>query len=271
MRSGLILPLATTIRPVVLATVATVVGASPRVVHSQATISRASSVHVRGTVFDSTTRTPLPRATLTFSRRDSENARPQSTRTQASGAFELDLTPGQWLATVGHPRFDSLGLSIRRAVEVSARTSRVVLATPSAATITATFCGAGSRPRDLAIVGTVRSLTSQTLDSATVRLQWVSVTLTRNGIDRHLRTLTAAANADGRYVACGVPDSTPLRIWVERGGAASGTIALNTIAIPIALDVFLDTTRAAIAGTGTRSRERSPCATSPRRPAQPAT
>jgi hypothetical protein len=213
----------------------------PRVVEMQPT---SNLVSVRGTVFDSLTRTPLSGARIAFRAADSA-ATVVAATTDANGAFTTSMLSGTWLMEVEHARFDSLHVSLPRRRVVVPRQAAFTLAigTPSPGTVTRALCGSNVRNDDVALVGTVRNAATHSgLDSASVFVKWVDLTLTARGATRSTETRSTRTNSDGWYVSCGVPAEAMLLSWAERGGAATGAVLLTSTRAPARLDLTLDTT-----------------------------
>jgi hypothetical protein len=92
------------------------------------------------------------------------------------------LRSGAWSAATEHPRFDSLRVSIPPVrVEVPRKPPfTLALGTASPGTLTRALCGASVRSDDTVLVGIVRNAaTNKGVDSASVFVKWVDVTLSR--------------------------------------------------------------------------------------------
>ncbi len=205
----------------------------------------SSPVNVRGTVFDSLTRAPLSGARIAFTAPDSAIGTVARATTDANGAFAISLRRGTWLAAVEHPRFDSLRLSVPlRRVEVPDMAAFTLeLGTPSPGTMTRALCGSNVRNGDVALVGMVRNAaTNKGLDSASVFVKWVDVTLTPRGFTRSTRAVVTRTTRDGWYVRCDVPAAATVVLWAARGGATTGAVLFTLIGAPARLDLTLDTT-----------------------------
>jgi hypothetical protein len=202
-------------------------------------------VSVRATVFDSLTRTPLSGARIAFRAADSATATVAEATTDANGVFTLSLLSGAWLMQVEHARFDSLRVPVppRRVVVPRQAVFTFAVGTPSASTLTRALCGSNVRNDDIALVGTVRNAATHTaLDSASVFVRWVDLTVTARGATRSTETHVTQTNSDGWYVSCGVPAEAMLMSWVERGGATTGAVLVTSTRAPTRLDLTLDTT-----------------------------
>jgi hypothetical protein len=200
---------------------------------------------VHGTVFDSLTRTPLSGARVSFVPAAALGTPPLAITTDANGSFEIALASGRWLAAIEYPLFDALGVDLpARPVDVPrAKEFALTLVTPSPETVTRAFCGPRPHASDVAVVGMVRAgKAAAGLDSVEVLVQWVTLTLGRNGYARTVETRSARTSRDGWYVLCGVPAGADVVAWAERRGATTGTIETTLPRAPSRLDLVLDTT-----------------------------
>jgi hypothetical protein len=155
------------------------------------------------------------------------------------------MLSGTWLMEVEHARFDSLHVSLprRRVVVPRQAVFTFTVGTPSTSTVTRALCGSSVRSDDVALVGIVRNAATHSgLDSASVFVRWVDLTLTAQGATRSTETHVTRTNRDGWYVSCGVPAEAMLLSWVERGGATTGAVLLTSTRAPGRLDLTLDTT-----------------------------
>ena len=225
---------------------------SPRVSHMHPT---SGFVSVRGTVFDSLTRTLLSGARIAFTRADSGPVTAARATTDANGTFAISLVSGTWLMGVEHARFDSLRVSLPpRRVEVPRQAAfTLAIGTPSPATVVRALCGSDVRNDDVALVGIVRNAATHAgLDSVRVFVKWVDLTLTARGVTHSTETRITRTTSDGWYVSCGVPAEAMLLSWAARGGATTGAVLLTSTQTPARLDLTLDTT-APRTRDGTRS------------------
>lgn len=105
------------------------------------------------------------------------------------------------------------------------------------------LCGSSVRDDDVALVGVVRNAATHTgVDSVSVFVEWVDLTLTARGVSRSTETRVARTTSDGRYVVCGVPAEAELLSWAERGDATTGAVLLTSTRTGAHLDLTLDTT-----------------------------
>lgn len=215
---------------------------APSVVQRQPSTNRVS---VRGTVFDSLTRTPLSGARIVFASADSSAVTVAKAITNANGTFALFLPSGTWLMQVEHARFDSLRVSLppRRVKVPHQAVFNLAVGTPSPGTVTRALCGANVRSDDVALVGIVRNVATHSgLDSARVFINWVDLTLTPRGVTRSTETRVTRTTADGWYLSCGVPAEAMLLAWAEHAGATTGAVLMTSTRAPARLDLTLDTT-----------------------------
>src|SRR5205814_3867405 len=100
----------------------------------------------------------------------------------------------------------SLGVSLPpRRVEVPRQPAfTLVVGTPSPGTVTRTLCGSNVRNDDVALVGIVQNAaTHKGVDSASVFVRWVDLTLSGRGVTRSTETHVTRTTRDGWYVSCG--------------------------------------------------------------------
>lgn len=226
----------------VLAAVLLLSACGSRAVHVRPT---SNLVAVRGTVFDSLTRTPLVGARVAFTAADSLAGTVAKATTDTNGTFALSMRDGTWLMEVEHPRFDSLHVAVppRRVVVPRQDAFTLVVGTPSSRTVTRALCGSSVRSDDVALVGIVRNaLTYEGVDSASVFVKWVDLTLSGRGVTRSTETHVTRTTRDGWYVSCGVPAQATLLSWAERGGATTGAVPVTLAGAPGRFDLSLDTT-----------------------------
>lgn len=105
------------------------------------------------------------------------------------------------------------------------------------------LCGPNMRSDGVALVGFVKdAATHSGLDSVSVSIKWVDLTLTTRGVTRSTETRVARTNTDGWYVGCGVPAEAVIVSWAERGSATTGAVAATLTRVSARLDFTLDTT-----------------------------
>lgn len=150
----------------------------------------------------------------------------------AQGNFGVDsVSAGTWLATMLHPRLDSLGvepavvrIDIREPSDVS-----LVLATPSPRALALGRCGALAPDLGL-IFGTVRSARDEAaVPGARVRLGWPEWVIPKRGrgIKLDMQQREGAADSLGRYAVCGVPVAGTVRLLAWNGADSSGMLRVD--------------------------------------------
>ncbi|MEJ2541358.1 MAG: carboxypeptidase regulatory-like domain-containing protein, partial [Gemmatimonadota bacterium] len=176
---------------------------------------------VEGTVFDSTTMSPLQGARVALVGTTS------MTQSDAEGRVRLDGVPlGNHPVTFYHNRLQELGISASGAsVTVDAGgLARVALAVPSSTTILRAWCAAESpRPDYSPMAGFVRdSLTGVVLPRANVTL----AVLDASG--RIESSVTGRADDEGYYRLCNVPSDRTVRVVATFGTSGSAPTVLET-------------------------------------------
>lgn len=224
--------------PCVAIGMAVVAGLTPAPAESQVA---AQTGRLTGVVYDSLSGRPVAGAAVW-----SEQAR-RATVTDAAGHFVLDsLEPGEHRLVVADSQLDALGVNLTRTVSVApgatAGASRLVLATPSIATITARLCSTGpSRvgdrsPQGGILFGTVRNVvTGARLSGAVVDVRWLRIEFLSGKVVPLVADAQARTDSLGTYVACGVPTDTVLQVTARGGNHGnSGDTELRLDAHPLA-------------------------------------
>jgi len=187
---------------------------------------------VTGVVYDSIGMRPLAGAIVRLVRADDPTRGLSATSTE-QGAFAYEsVAAGDWLASALHPALDSLGVEppmVRlRVVERGA--VAMTLATPSPRTLVELQCGL-PRDSDLGLLhGVVRSATDESLvPGAQLAADWPEWVIARKarGIRAEQRFATARASSDGRFVICGVPTGSTVRVMASSSTDSSGTVAVD--------------------------------------------
>jgi hypothetical protein len=203
----------------------------------------ARVVRVHGTVFDSLTFLPLRGAQISFSRDDSTGNRQVSASMDTSGNFSVILWNGVWSSQIRHERFDSLRvtLPVRRITVPDTPVAVVELWTPSRVALGRVLCGDSAKSDDAAVVGHVRSATTNTgIDSARVHVKWVNLTLKRGGFARSTESHETRTTRDGWYVLCQVPANGTLVAWAEYQKITTGAVPVVLDGAPARVDFSLD-------------------------------
>ena len=175
---------------------------------------------LRGTVFDSTTMSPLPGARVVVMGTSAMGT------SEADGSFELDDVPaGEHWVSFFHPRLQALGVSApSRQVSFSDnRAVRVELAVPSERTLLMGWClSEQSRGDRVAIAGIVTdSLTGVAMPRAIVTAELVDP---RFGDPPTVEVRTDNA---GYYRMCSVPAGRPVKLQAKFGMSAGRSVQLT--------------------------------------------
>lgn len=167
-------------------------------------ITQARRGSVRGVVWDSTTSSPLPGATVHLSGTGYRGT------TDDDGRFLLEDVPaGVFTGSFAHPRLDSLGVvpAGTEARVLPGQTTEIRLAVPSLATVLLAACAAAEpEVNRSALSGVVRDgATGEPIPGASVRVEWQEVERLQPLVLARDRWFEVGADAAGRYTACGVP------------------------------------------------------------------
>ena len=175
---------------------------------------------LRGTVFDSTTMSPLPGARVVVMGTTAVGV------SRADGSFQLDNVPAgeHWVAFF-HGRLQSLGVSApsRRVTFSESGTVDVALAVPSEATLLVGWClSEQSQSGHAAIAGIVTdSLTGVALPSAIVRAELVDA---RFGDDPPVEVRT---DDSGYYRICLLPAGRPVKLQARFGRSGGRSVQVT--------------------------------------------
>lgn len=205
--------------------------AAPTVTDAQVS-DTTSRGRLRGTIYDSTVMRPLAGATVQAALRSDMTREPYTATSDSAGRFDLRaVVAGEYVVTFFHPRLDLLGLSgPLRAVRVDAGAtgSPVNLAIPATPRLVSGICGAGARDSSSAIIGLVRGAKDgRPLPGASVTVRWLELVLQDNRLHTMTREVAATADADGRFVACGVPWDVELETQAVLGAARTGKVSVT--------------------------------------------
>ncbi|GJG85077.1 hypothetical protein tb265_02580 [Gemmatimonadetes bacterium T265] len=201
--------------PLLCAAVA-VVGATPRAAHAQSAASPApATAVVLGSVYDSLSGGPLRGAEVRL------DGTEHAAVTDAAGAFRIaGVAAGEYVVTVDHPAFDSLGVGLPYGrVRVAAGDSiAVTLATPSVATIARGLCTGLGVDTAGVLLGAVRRAGANVGDptgllaGARVTARWTEFVPARATLGKVARELATTADASGLYRLCGVPNDVAVQL-----------------------------------------------------------
>jgi hypothetical protein len=193
--------------------------------------STAPTAVVAGAVYDSIARHTIPGATVEFVSANDPSARPLTAVSDASGRFTLrDVPFGSYLAGFYHPALDTLGLEgAPRHIEVSQPAEQVDLATPSARTVVATVCPAGTLADSTGLlIGHVRATEEQTpLSGASVMVEWEETVVTATGVSGRTRRVVSRSAEPGWFAICGLPSDIVLQARAFSGADSSGFVEIE--------------------------------------------
>jgi len=256
-----------------------------------ATILEAERATLAGVVVDETGETPVAAASVTLV------GTRTAALTDSTGAFRIAGLPegvyGVTFAAPGLPVLEGVPEPVEVSLERGSVTSVRLTAPPLAAVLDAA-CGEAERPEGSAVLGgtVVDEEGGEPLANATVRILWTGYrfrgTTVQRGRQAEVSALIGAAGdglqtvADdrGRYLLCGIPAGHPLRLEAEAGDlvsatldvrvpagtpfleqdvpiVASGTGALQGIAIAMEDMEPLEGARVRLEGVGTSSTDES--------------
>lgn len=214
--------------PVVLASVVVALNAPLRA--QQVTVPGRPVGAVRGTVFDSLSRSALRQARVWI------EGTMLSTWTDARGRYEFDSVPeGSRRILFEHPALDSIGLpQFGRRVMVSGGGAETLtdLAVPSLATIYVSLCG-GPPPRPLpdadppgVIFGSVSEAESDArLAGARVEVSWIQLRFEGGHIlDLGRSAVNVRTDSLGNYYACNVPTERMVTVAGATQSSATGRL-----------------------------------------------
>lgn len=158
----------------------------------------------------------------------------------ARGRARVDNLPaGPWVLTARHARLDTLGVG-SVAVPFTVRAERGVTvraAVPSVNTLVARVCGSAAIPGTGYLFGTVRRAvpSSEPPPSAgQVTAQWLDLRIEEGRVERTIVTTEVPVGDNGRYVVCGVPTETTVRLRALGAEGASGVATFTSSATAIA-------------------------------------
>lgn len=201
---------------------------------------------LQGTIVDSTRTAPLRGAIVQLVRADGR-ASPRSTTTDGEGRFAIDsLLPGTWVAGVLHPRLDTLALEeLAQRVEVQERgVTRMAMGVPSVFTLSRQLCGTASTDSSGYLIGRVRRADGERDGTAaTIRVEWLELSVVDGRLDRQTSYVEAQAAPSGSYRVCGVPLNAATRVRAWSGRDSTGVVDQEFSSSGIVrLDLFLGRT-----------------------------
>lgn len=217
-------------------------------VHAQASLSPERSGRVDITSVDSITRLPLAGASVRLVS-VLDTTRVHDATLDVHGRARVDRLPaGPWMLTARHARLDTLGVG-SVAVPFTVRAGRGVTvraAVPSVGTLVARVCGSAATPGTGYLYGTVRRAgptsaapRGAAMDSAPplsrgqVTAQWPDLRIEAGRVERTIVTTDVPVGDNGRYVLCGVPTETTVRLRAVGAEGASGVATFMSSATGI--------------------------------------
>ena len=183
---------------------------------------------IRGTVIDSLAGSPLTRATVQLVSSSTRPAVARTTETDSAGRFAFgEVAEGEYVVGFLHPVLDSLGLEpIARAVTVAGeREVAVELAVPAPARLRGAFCGGAGGG---AIIGFVRAARGGApVQGATVRGEWLEISLGTQGVGSRRAERVATTGAGGEFALCDVPSPGTVMLAASQGAGSTDPIELD--------------------------------------------
>ncbi len=215
---------------------------------AQAPASPGRSGRVDITSVDSITRLPLAGASVRLVA-VFDTTRVHDAVLDARGrALVGSLPAGPWMLTARHARLDTLGVG-SVAVPFTVRAGRGVTVravVPSVGTLVARVCGSAAAPGTGYLYGTLRravrtsaSPRAAATDSALplsagqVTAQWPDLRIEAGRVERTIVTTDVPVGDNGRYVLCGVPTETTVRLRAVGAEGASGVATFTSSATGI--------------------------------------
>lgn len=197
-----------------------------------ATRSLSAQGTIRGVVNDSLlSAAPLSGAMVIL------QGAPNTAVTDRFGRFVMrDVPAGSYSIGFFHPVLDSLEATapLGRVDVRNGVTSVVTLGMPSANTLSVALCGRDLEQATSVVFGVVRDAErGEPLRGAVVRTHWYQMMLVAGVTRETQRAESDTADADGRYVICGVPNDISLTLSSSIDEQATGdlTLALDHLAI----------------------------------------
>ncbi len=195
--------------------------AAVSVIGSGSSVAGQATGRIVGTVFDSTTFSPLANARVAVVGTDAV------AESDENGQFRLDGVPaGQRSVVFFHRRLGTLGVAMTPASVLvnSGSPTRVALTIPSRSTILSAWCSAEPGEGTTSVGGVVTdALTGVPLPRATVRaLGSRAGILQRRRVAHEVRT-----NASGQFQLCNLDPSEPLTVTVAFGNNSGTPVPLS--------------------------------------------
>jgi hypothetical protein len=207
-----------------VATAIAATGAS--VVRAQTPAGGAGSATIEGVAIDSLHQDFLRGATLTVEGAESRAV------TDSLGRFKLEnVPPGTRRVEVLHPLLDSVGVSLRTPPIqlVAGQHMRLVVSTPSVATVLAVKCSAAERSvGEAALLGTVEyAETDRPAAGSRVLLEWIEHRVTGKSIQQIPRERSAVVSEEGRFKFCSLPQDVSGTITAMSGADSTSAVDVH--------------------------------------------
>ncbi len=216
--------------------------------HAQMSPSPGRPGRVDITSVDSITQMPLAGASVRLVS-VLDTTRVHDATLDARGRARVDSLPaGPWVLTARHARLDTLGIG-NVVVPFTVRAGRGVTAravVPSVGTLVARVCGEAAAPGTGYLFGTVRravptsaspsaaaSVSDLPLSAGQVTAQWLDLRVDSGRVARSIVTIDVPVGDNGRYVVCGVPSETTVRLRAVGAEGLSGVVTLTSSATAI--------------------------------------
>jgi len=216
--------------------------------HAQTSPSPGRPGRVDITSVDSITQMPLAGASVRLVS-VLDTTRVHDATLDARGRARVDSLPaGPWVLTARHARLDTLGIG-NVVVPFTVRAGRGVTAraaVPSMNTLVARVCGEAAAPGTGYLFGTVRravptkapsstaaSVSDLPLSAGQVTAQWLDLRVDSGRVARSIVTTDVPVGDNGRYVVCGVPSETTVRLRAVGAEGLSGVVTLTSSATAI--------------------------------------
>jgi Carboxypeptidase regulatory-like domain len=216
--------------------------------HAQASAAPGRPGRVDITSVDSITRLPLAGASVRLVS-VFDTTRVHDATLDARGRARVDSLPaGPWVLTARHARLDTLGVG-SVVVPFTVRAGRGVTvraAVPSLRTLVARVCGSAGTPGTGYLFGTVRqavrtsaspraaaTASALPLTAGQVTAQWLDLRIEAGRVDRTIVTTDVPVGDNGRYLVCGVPTETIVRLRAVGVEGASGITTFTSSATGI--------------------------------------
>jgi len=216
--------------------------------HAQTSPSPGRPGRVDITSMDSITQLPLAGASVRLVS-VLDTTRVYDATLDARGRARVDSLPaGPWVLSARHARLDTLGIG-NVVVPFTVRAGRGVTAraaVPSVSTLVARVCGEAAAPGTGYLFGTVRravptsaspraaaSVSELPLSAGQVTAQWLDLRVDSGRVARSIVTTDVPVGDNGRYVVCGVPTETTVRLRAVGAEGASGVVTFTSSATAI--------------------------------------